>query len=61
MSSPSKLMNGGAAIFAALKRNHQIAKAGNKFNRPFVRNSLRVEELSYIMFDMANIADEQSP
>lgn len=61
VSSPRRLIKGGAAILAALKRNHQRVSAGNKFISPFVRNSLRVEELSYSMLEVANMAEEQSP
>jgi hypothetical protein len=40
--SLSKLMEGGAAMFAALNRNHHIDMIGDKHISPFDRNILRV-------------------
>lgn len=39
--SPAKLMNGGLAIFAAAKRNHQRVIEGKKDIIPLVMNILR--------------------
>lgn len=40
--SPNKFKVGGAAIFPAHKRNHQIDKLGKKFNKPLLINKLRL-------------------
>lgn len=40
--SLSKLIEGGADILAAQARNHHNDIAGNKANKPLVKNSLRV-------------------
>jgi hypothetical protein len=37
-----KLIDGGAAIFLAVKRNHHIVSVGDSTIMPFVKNSLRV-------------------
>jgi len=38
-----KLIEGGAAIFVATRRNHHIDIMGNRFNIPLVKNNLRDE------------------
>lgn len=40
--SLSRLIDGGAAIFAPINRNHSKVKLGVIINRPFVRIMLRV-------------------
>lgn len=42
MISPRRLIEGGAAIFAAENINHQKVMAGNSIVIPFVMNMLRV-------------------
>jgi hypothetical protein len=44
--SLSKLIEGGAAMFAALNRNHHIDMIGAKHISPFERNMLRVWVIS---------------
>lgn len=46
MISLSRLMDGGAAIFAAVNKNHHIDIIGLIVIRPFVRNMLRVWVIS---------------
>lgn len=45
-SSPRRFIDGGAAIFTALKRNHHIVITGMITRKPLVKNRLRVEEAS---------------
>ena len=59
--SPSKFKVGGAAIFPALKRNHQRAILGIKLINPFLINKLRLPIRSYTMFARQNKPEEQSP
>ena len=40
--SDRRLIDGGAAIFAAENRNHHIVIVGNSIWRPLVRKRLRV-------------------
>ena len=47
-SSARRFIDGGAAIFAALNKNHHIVIAGMIARKPLVRNRLRVEEASYL-------------
>ena len=35
-------MEGGAAIFLAVNRNHHIVSVGAKTNKPLIKNRLRV-------------------
>ena len=41
MISASRLIEGGAAMFAAIRRNHHNAIAGNRGNSPLLMRSLR--------------------
>jgi len=59
--SASKLIEGGADMFAAQAKNHQIVMDGKIANRPLVRNILRVPVVSYDEFAMQNRADEDNP
>ena len=59
--SDSKLIDGGAAMFAAEKRNHHIVIVGKIICIPFVRNNLRVLVDSYVMFASAKSPDEHRP
>ena len=61
MISLIKLIEGGAAILVILKMNHHKAINGNTLKRPLVRKSLRVDVNSYVLFAMANIAEEHRP
>ncbi len=60
-SSARRFIDGGAAIFAALNRNHHIVIAGMTARKPLVRNRLRVEEASYLTLARAKRAGEHSP
>ena len=59
--SPNKLIDGGAAILVMEKRNHHKVKEGANLKIPLIRKILRVEALSYVIFAMANRADEHKP
>lgn len=59
--SEVKFNEGGAAIFAALKRKKNKAKIGNKARIPLVKKSLRVDVVSYKELARANSAEEQKP
>lgn len=61
MISLSKLIEGGAAIFAAANRNHHIVMIGLIIISPFVKNILRVCVISYDIFAIINSADDLSP
>lgn len=55
------MIDGGAAILAAAKINHQKDIAGKRERRPLVRNNLRVCVISYVIFARANRQEEQIP
>jgi len=59
--SLSKLMEGGAAIFAAVKRNHHIVIVGLIVISPLVKNILRVWVISYERFAIINRAEDLNP
>lgn len=59
--SPIRLIEGGAAIFAADSVNHIIVISGNRFRSPLVKNKLRVWVASYVLFARENIAEEHRP
>jgi hypothetical protein len=59
--SLSKLIDGGAAILAAVNRNHHIVIIGLIVISPLVRNILRVWVISYDKFAIINKAEELSP
>lgn len=59
--SLSKLIDGGAAIFAAVNRNHHIVIVGLIVIRPLVKNILRVWVISYERFAIINSADDLNP
>ena len=56
-----RLIDGGAAMFAAVNRNHHIVIIGLIVIRPLVRNILRVWVISYERFAMINRAEDLSP
>lgn len=59
--SLSKLIDGGAAMLAAVNKNHHIVIIGLIVMRPLVRNILRVWVISYDKFAIINRAEELSP
>lgn len=59
--SLNRLIEGGAAIFAAVNINHHIVIIGLIVISPFVRNILRVWVISYDKFAIINSADELNP
>lgn len=61
MISLKRLMDGGAAILAAVKINHHIDIVGPTDINPFVRNILRVLVISYDMFAKIKRAEDLRP
>lgn len=61
MISLMRLIEGGAAIFAAESRNQSIVMEGKMFNIPLVKKILRVWVASYVMLATANRPEEESP
>jgi len=59
--SLNKLIEGGAAIFIILNKNHNIDIDGIIDNIPLVKNILREWVTSYIIFAIENIAEETKP
>ena len=59
--SLNKLIDGGAAMFAAVNKNHHIVIMGLIVINPLVKNILRVCVISYERFAMINRADELNP
>lgn len=59
--SLSRLMDGGAAIFALTKRNHHIDIMGRLTRIPLVRAMLRVWVCSYVILARLNRAEDTSP
>lgn len=59
--SLSKLIEGGVAMFAAIRRNQGIDKVGRVLISPLVRNRLRVWVDSYIVLAPAKRPDEDRP
>jgi hypothetical protein len=59
--SLSKLIDGGAAIFAAVNINHHIVIIGLIVINPLVKNILRVCVISYDKFAMINKAEDLNP
>lgn len=59
--SLSKLIDGGAAIFAAVNINHHIVMIGLIVINPLVKNILRVWVISYDKFAIINKAEELKP
>lgn len=59
--SLSKLMAGGAAMFAPANKNHHKDMIGVTDIRPLVRKILRVFVISYDMFAKINSAEDLSP
>lgn len=56
-----KLIDGGAAIFHAVNRNHHIVRVGQIVISPLVKYILRVWEISYVRFAKINNPDEHKP
>ena len=54
--SPRRFNEGGAAMFAAAIKNHQRAMDGIINNSPFLKYSLRLLEVSYVILASANKA-----
>lgn len=61
MISLSKLIDGGAAMFAAVNKNHHILIMGVIDIIPLVRWILRVLVISYVRLAKINKADDLSP
>lgn len=59
--SLKRLIDGGAAILAAVNRNHHIVIVGLIVINPLVRNILRVWVISYDRFAIMNRAEELRP
>lgn len=59
--SLNKLIDGGAAIFAAVKINHHRVKVGPTHIKPLVKNILRVFVISYDRFAKINNAEDLKP
>lgn len=59
--SLSKLIDGGAAILAAVNINHHIVMIGATVINPLVKNILRVWVISYDILAKINRADDLSP
>jgi len=59
--SLNKLIEGGAAILAAVNINHHIVMMGLITINPFVRNMLRVWVISYERFAIINRAEDLNP
>jgi hypothetical protein len=59
--SLKRLIDGGAAIFADVNRNHHRVIIGLIVINPFVKNILRVWVISYDRLAIINKADELSP
>jgi hypothetical protein len=59
--SLNKLIDGGAAILAAVNINHHIVIMGLMVINPFVRNILRVWVISYDRFAIIKSAEELRP
>ena len=59
--SLKRLIDGGAAMFAAVNKNHHIVIVGLIVINPLVRNILRVCVISYERFAIINSADDLSP
>lgn len=56
-----RLIDGGAAMFAAERRNHNIVIDGKMFSIPLVKKILRVWVASYVILATANRPEEESP
>lgn len=61
ITSPSKFINGGAAIFLAQKINHQRDIFGKRLIWPFAIRRLRVFVKLNAIPAIAKSAEEQSP
>lgn len=59
--SLSRFRDGGAAMFEAANINHHMDIIGVDDINPFIRNMLRVWDLSYVIFASENRADDDSP
>jgi len=59
--SLNKLIDGGAAIFAAVNINHHIVMIGATVIKPLVKNILRVWVISYDILARINKADDLNP
>lgn len=59
--SLSRLIDGGAAIFAAVNKNHHIDIIGLMVINPLVKNILRVWVISYDRFAIINRAEDLRP
>lgn len=59
--SLSRLIEGGAAIFALTNKNHHIDMIGSLTRIPFVRLIFRVWVCSYVMLARLNKADDTRP
>jgi len=56
-----RLIDGGAAMFAAVNKNHHIDIMGAIDISPFVKNILRVWVISYDIFARINSAEDLKP
>jgi hypothetical protein len=61
MISLKRFIEGGAAIFAAVNKNHHIDSDGKIHNIPLVKKMLRVDVISYDIFAKINRADDLKP
>lgn len=59
--SLNRLIEGGAAIFAAQRRNHHRAIYGEIIASPLEIKILRVFVDSYVLFAIENSAEEDRP
>jgi len=56
-----RLIDGGAAMLAAVNKNHHIVMIGLMVISPLVKNILRVWVISYDKFAIINSAEDLSP
>jgi len=54
-------MEGGAAMLAAVNKNHHSVIIGATDINPLVKNILRVRVISYLIFAIMNSAEELKP
>jgi hypothetical protein len=59
--SAARLIDGGAAIFAAENINHKMLIRGKNLSMPLVRKRLRVLVVSYRELAKANRAEDENP
>lgn len=56
-----RLMDGGAAILAQIRRNHHREIIGTDISKPFVRAILRVRVNSYVIFAIQKRPEDTRP